>query len=409
MPTSSFARFASLALLSFAVTGLAVAQQMPQDGGSIGTSTGVGNSRGTRPSIGETDMNLPTQRPIFLSGKVMLDDGTAPQEPIRIQRVCGANGRTEGFTDRKGHFSFELGRNQGFQDASDNPFDQGAAPGFGSQRGMGGLNGRNPIERSLFGCELRASLPGFRSESVPLANIHYLDNPDIGTIVLHRVAKVNGLTVSATLALAPKDARKAYEKGQELLNKRNSEEAIKYFQKAVDVYPRHAAAWFELGKIQEGRDLLAEARKSYQQSIGADSKFIPPHQKLATMAANEKQWQEVADHTGEVLKLDPLDYPDMYYMNGVAQFELKYYDLAEKQMREAIRLDSTKKMLRAHYVLGLALAQQQKFGESAQSLRTFVDGAGDSPDMAIVRAQLAQVEESAQANTAGTAASNAVP
>ncbi|MEQ1948168.1 MAG: tetratricopeptide repeat protein [Bryobacteraceae bacterium] len=402
MRTCNFARVAPPAFFMFAVVALGVAQQMPQAGGSIGTSTGVGNNRTTRPSIGDTDSNFPSQRPIFLSGKVVLDDGTAPLEPIKIQRLCGAGARTEGFTDRKGHFSFEIGRNQEFQDASENPLDAQGVPGFGSQRGLSGMNGRNPTERSLFGCEIRAALPGFRSDAVPLANIHYLDNPDIGTIVLHRVAKVDGLTVSATLALAPKDAKKAYEKGQELLSKRNSEEAIKYFQKAVDVYPRHAAAWFELGKIKEGRDLLEEARKSYQQSVTADSKFIPPHQRLAGMAANEKKWQEVADHTNEILKLNPLDYPDMYYMSGVAQFELQHYDLAEKHIREAIRLDSTKKMMRAYYVLGLALAQQQKFTEAAQSLRTFLDGAGEIPDGNVVRGQLAQVEEFAQQKSAGS-------
>ena len=48
---------------------------------------------------------------------------------------------------------------------------------------------------------------------VSLSNIHYMDNPDIGTIILHRLGKVDGLTVSVVSALAPKDARKAYEKG----------------------------------------------------------------------------------------------------------------------------------------------------------------------------------------------------
>ena len=146
------------------------------------------------------------------------------------------------------------------------------------------MNNRTSVESSLFGCEIRAALAGFRSDNVPLMNIHYLDNPDIGTIILHRVAKVDGLTVSATLALAPKDAKKAFEKGQEALGKRNPDEAQKNFQKAVEIYPRHAAAWFELGKIQEQRDHTEEARKAYEQSIGADSKYVPPHQRLAAMA-----------------------------------------------------------------------------------------------------------------------------
>ena len=52
-------------------------------------------------------------RPIFISGKVMLEDGTPPQESVVIERVCNGNARPEGYTDSKGRFSFEVGRNQG--------------------------------------------------------------------------------------------------------------------------------------------------------------------------------------------------------------------------------------------------------------------------------------------------------
>src|SRR5947207_410927 len=42
-------------------------------------------------------------RPIFLSGKVVLDDGTAPSEPVAIQRTCMTTPRTGANTDSKGH------------------------------------------------------------------------------------------------------------------------------------------------------------------------------------------------------------------------------------------------------------------------------------------------------------------
>ena len=370
-------------------------QQPSPGGGNPGTSTNPGGTR-SRPSLGGNDPGISTQRPIFVSGKVVLDDGTTPLEPIRIERVCGTSARAEAFTDRKGRFSFEIGRNQEFQDASESPFDSLAGGGGNPDyiRGGGGLSNRAPTERSLYGCEIRAALAGFRSDAVPLTNVHYLDNPDLGTLVLHRIAKVDGLTVSATLALAPKEARKAFEKGQEAVTKRNPDEAQKNFEKAVELYPRHAAAWYELGKIQEQRDHPDEARKSYEQSIVADPKYIPPHERLAVIALRESKWRELADHSEQVLKLDPIDYADVYYMDSVAQFQLNHYDLAEKQAREAIRLDSTKKIIRAYYILGLTQAQKHDFTASAQSLRTFLDGAGDQ-GTDFIRNQLAQVEQAA--------------
>ena len=47
--------------------------------------------------------------PIILAGKVELDDGSTPSEPIRIERYCSGTTVTEAHTDRKGRFSFQLG------------------------------------------------------------------------------------------------------------------------------------------------------------------------------------------------------------------------------------------------------------------------------------------------------------
>jgi tetratricopeptide (TPR) repeat protein len=304
----------------------------------------------------------------------------------------------EGRTDRKGRFSFELGRSLEFQDASSNGQDGLGigGGGFGGQRGPGFGSSSSVRERDLFGCELRASLPGYRSDSVTLANIHYMDNPDIGTIILHPIAKVDGLTVSATTALAPKDARKAYEKGLEAAGKKNPDEAQKNFEKAVALYPKYAAAWFALGQINEQREHAEEARKAYEQSIASDSKFVPPYERLSFMALKESKWQDLADTTNRMLQLNPYDYPSAYYLSGVANLQLQHLDVAEKSAREAIRLDPLKKNARAHYVLGLILAQKQEFTTSAASLHTFLDADPNAPDVDFVRKQLEQVEAAAK-------------
>ena len=86
------------------------------------------------------------RRPIFLSGKVMLEDGTPPPEPVIVERVCNGTPRPEGYTDRKGRFSFELGRNTHMMaDASvgsmnDPAFESSSAmgPSRGSQSGGAG-------------------------------------------------------------------------------------------------------------------------------------------------------------------------------------------------------------------------------------------------------------------------------
>ena len=82
---------------------------------------------------------------------------------------------------------------------------------------------------AIFGrnCELQAVLPGFTSQVVEVARQPLeLGMTDVGTIVLHRLSQVAGLTISATSARAPAKARKEYEKGCELEKKEKWDSAL---------------------------------------------------------------------------------------------------------------------------------------------------------------------------------------
>ena len=361
----------------------------PTTGASPGRPTNSPNNNSPFP-----DINGSGQRPIFISGKVVLSDGTPLPDRVKIERVCNGTPRVETYTDRKGRFSFELGRNLEMQDASSSSsFGDGfpgARPGSGSSQLGGGM------ERSLWGCELRAALAGYRSDQLSLSNIHYMDNPEVGTIILHALGKVDGLTISVTSALAPKDARKAYDKGMEAVAKKNPDEAQKNFEKAVGLYPKFSAAWFELGRVHEQRDHSEEARKAYQQAVAAEPKFLQPYERLSWLALRDSQWEELNRWTDQLLRLDPLNSAESYYLSSVANLQLQHYDVAEKNAREAIKLDPARKNMRTHYVLGLVLAQEQQFAASADSLREFLNASPDAKDADFVRKQLSEVEEAAR-------------
>lgn len=354
-------------------------------GGGMG-GAGRGGATNNRPTIGDASGN--NQRTIYISGKVALSDGAALPEPAKIDRVCSGTTRSAAHTDLKGRFSFELFRSTEIADATSEAND-----GFGNIAGQRG--GRN---QSLIACELRISLPGFRTEAVSLAEERYLDTPDLGTIILYRIGNVEGLTISATAALAPKDAKKAYEKGVEALGKKNSADAQKNFEKAVEIYRRYAAAWYELGSLSEQKNQFDDARKSYQQAVAADAKYIPPHERLAWIALRESNWQELTEHSDTVLRLDPIDYVDSYYLSAVGNLQLGNLDTAEKSAREAMERDKAHKNPRAPYVLGLILARKGDFAGAAPLLRAYLEQSPDAPDAANVRQQLASVEEAAKAN-----------
>jgi Flp pilus assembly protein TadD len=367
-------------------------------GGSVGGGGGVvgpqpqPGGRPTQPGRQPQDqMNFPEmQRMIYLTGKVVMDDGSPPPESVLIERVCNGNPRPEGYTDQKGRFSFQLGQNnQMLADASvsntGDIFD--SSPG---SRALGMPRGLS--ERDLMGCEIRASLAGFRSDVVTLAGRRALDNPDVGTIVLRRMAKVDGFTFSGTSAYAPKDARKAYEKGRDALKKKKLEEAEKQLSKAVELYPKYAVAWFELGMVHQMNNKIDDARQSYAQSLKADEKYVNPYAQLALLAAAQQKWDETIDWSAKLIKLNPYHSPHVYFYHAMANLNTKHLDEAETSAREAVKLDQQNKLPRTRYLLGVVLAQKGNLKESAEMMRSYLDKQPNAQDAPQVREQLSEIE-----------------
>ena len=149
---------------------------------------------------------------------------------------------------------------------------------------------------AIIDCDLRARLAGFRSQSVSLANRRPMDPPDVGTILLHRLTPTEGTTISAVSLAAPKDAKKAYDKGMEALKKKKMRTPMKNFEKAVEVYPKYAAAWYEFGRYPGcAKGDAAMARGYFEQAVKADPKFVSPYMELALIDWKAEKWQQVAD------------------------------------------------------------------------------------------------------------------
>src|SRR5258707_5290207 len=176
-----------------------------------GGSTSSGTPSRTGPSTRTPGAPDASTKPMFVSGKVMLQGGGALPEPVPIERVCNGTVRREGYADTKGQFEFQLGLNLTFQDASEN--DSRIAPTSQSRSGYN--NGQRPLD--LNACELRAVLAAYQSSVVILRTAGGDTSPnEVGTIFLKRIGNAPGTTISVTSMAAPKDAMRAYEKAQKI-------------------------------------------------------------------------------------------------------------------------------------------------------------------------------------------------
>ncbi len=381
-------------------------------------STGGGDTR-SRTRGGDTAKPPVTQNPdqsrpkpsqqqlprlIFVSGRVVTEDGSPIPMGAVIERNCGSRVTREANVDSAGTFSFQVGGSRTITDvmpdASEDRFS--TMPGFGSRAAS--MSGSEPGMDSrqgpnLVGCELRVSLAGYRSSSVMLTETSAMGGQlDAGTIVIQPIARASGTLVSATDLQAPKQARKALERAQKEYKKKQFEEAEKDLQAAVGAYPNYATAWLELGRVYQQSQRMQEARGAYTKSVAADSKFVAPYISLAHIALLDKNWQEVANLTDQALELDPLDFPQGHLFNAVANLYLGKLDVAERSVRKAQRLDSQHQMPQTFLVLADILERKQDIAGSVDQLRSYLKLAGTAPNSDQVRARLEKLEKALVAN-----------
>jgi tetratricopeptide (TPR) repeat protein len=251
------------------------------------------------------------------------------------------------------------------------------------------------------GCELQARLGGYRSQTVSLSGRRAMDNPDVGTILMHRIGPAEeGNTISAVSLAAPKDARKAYEKGLDANKKKKWGDAQASFEKAVEAYPKYADAWYELGMLQAGQGKMDMARSYFDKAIECDPKFVQPYLQISILELQASRWRGLADATDKLVKLDPFAYPQAFYFNAVANYNLHNMDAAEKSALAAERLDTRHAIPQVSHLLGLILALKKDYAGAAERFKTYLRVAPEAKDADKVRAHLAEVEKV----TAATAA-----
>src|SRR5262245_28661626 len=218
--------------------------------------------------------NMPTEtsRPVSISGQVVLEDGTPVAESVQVQRICNNVTRGEVLTDSRGKFTILLDDNVevAYQNASE-------GGGSAGDVRMGRRNTQN-TRTQLWGCEIRASLPGYTAGSVSLAGRDFSVPTSIGSIVLRRIGGGSGgSSISAVALQAPPEARKEYDKARDQFAKGKFEKAEKHLQKAIELYPQYASAMDMRGRCQRAQKQDADAEKSFRAAIAADENYVPPY------------------------------------------------------------------------------------------------------------------------------------
>jgi tetratricopeptide (TPR) repeat protein len=375
--SSAVSRF-GLTVLLLAAPGLL--QGQTRGGGTRSTNSGT--------AIGSIAPSIPeiSAQPIFISGKVLIDGGGPPSEPVAIERVCDGIARRQGYSDTRGSFQFRLDQSPQFQDASETNSSRTSLAGVNT-------NSRAALRLQYQNCEFRAIFPGFLSTTLPLRlqgnNWQY----DLGTIFLRRTENAVGTTVSLTTLTAPKNARRAYEKGVTEYFANKLIDAEKHLNQAVKDDPNLAAAWSLLGDIHSRGKVFDQAVKEYQRAQAADPKYMNPTMGLALVATQQKRWQDAVQFTEQVFNLNPSAFPAAYFYNALANYNLGRLDAAEASARKFASQDKEHTHPEALLLLGQIYFQKNDPASAAEQLRNYLTLSPDASNAEAIQQWLKEYDQ----------------
>jgi tetratricopeptide (TPR) repeat protein len=335
------------------------------------------------PSVGvpQSSPDATETQTVVLSGKVAVEGSGDISFDTEVLLVCGSQERARTGTDSKGNFTIQINVPSDSQPQT-------------SQAAI------RQDSVSWNNCELYAESSGFRSEKVSL-NAEPLNGiVRVGTITLHPVVQAQNaaegtFTVSATSLAAPDSAKKAFAKGQEQARKGKWAEAVNYFRRAVQVYPRFALAWLELGKAQIHQNDFAEAQQSFQQAATHDNDFMPAYVELTKVAVQQQNWKSLAYATDRIVQLSPQASAQFWFLNAAAHFNLGNIAGAENSAERGLRLDSKHQVPQLEYLYGVILAGQQKYPDAITHIKAYLQMSPRAADAQQAQQKLALIEKMA--------------
>jgi len=145
-------------------------------------------------------------------------------------------------------------------------------------------------------------------------------------------------TVSARELGVPEKARREYQEAQKLVARRDVAGAVKRLERAVELAPQFAIAWNHLGTIAYQTGNFARAEECFRTALEAEPGAYEPLVNLGGALLSELKLDEALKYNLYAVLARPNDALANSQL-GLTYFHVGRLDLAEKYLKEAVRLD----------------------------------------------------------------------
>jgi tetratricopeptide (TPR) repeat protein len=184
---------------------------------------------------------------------------------------------------------------------------------------------------------------GFRTAEVD-ADLRYSSGNLVMSVQLTPESKQQpnkGAVTSVAELRVPAAARKKYEKGSRAFQKHHYSVAQNYFEQATRDYPCYARAQVDLATVLIIRKTKsAEAEESLRKAIQCDATFLDAYIELAQLLNAKGQYPQSVKILRQGMEHSP-DAWQFHFQLGIANYGMKNYSEAEKELGEVSQLNKT--------------------------------------------------------------------
>ena len=213
----------------------------------------------------------------------------------------------------------------------------------------------------------------------------------------------NANSVSVRQMKVPENARKLFQKAQELVRKNKTDEGKKVLAQALQQYPQYAEATTLEAILKMGENQTPNAIDELQTAIQYDPSYALAYIALGSCLNSQSRWDDAIRSLDEGLRLDPRSW-QAYFEMGKALTAKADYSKALAQLSKAESI--APKYAPIHLVRAYALLGMSKYIEAIPELEVYVQSDPNAPTVSKARQTLDKIR--ALAANSSAVASNAL-
>jgi tetratricopeptide (TPR) repeat protein len=148
----------------------------------------------------------------------------------------------------------------------------------------------------------------------------------------------NSATVSVRQLRIPDKARKEFRKGTESESQGKIDEAIRHWQKSIEIYPQFTESYMELSKVYANRGDFDHATEAAQNAISIDDKDAAPYAYLGFVYLKKKDIPKAMKALQDSVRLSDSNFFSQFWL-GDLLFKQKNFEEAYPHLQRAWQLN----------------------------------------------------------------------